>query len=354
MGRRAYSESKRLLPRIWVLRLLHLFQAELWQLNAQLTLPPEPGERFQFGVSPCPIDKRLVPNVFQQALDRGHDPSERLYLEPKIDGERYNLFLRVAHHVPSSEDWLFQPFAQYFEDSLPDVANSAQLVNRLLRRLGLRRMGTSATEFAIDQIPRLVRRREERSMQAMAEAPDPLHVMLLLCLYHERKWHYPEAAETWNLDATCCSICRNFAARDEFTWSNQARAFSSQIEQEFRSVVLKIRHNGHHSAPPQYPVKGMLEPGLRGEDQLGILRSRRCVLCDPGPFFDDADLCAGLGYAIPISHFIYGKPTKYSAGAIPSKDESRRALAQLMRDADIPLRRLFQYDRDESVLAALL
>lgn len=353
MGRRAYTESIRLLPRIWVLRLLCLFQAELWQLNAQLTLPPESSEEFQFGVSPYPIDKRLVPNVFQQAFDRGRDPSERLYLEPKLDGQRYNLFLRVARHVPFSEDWLFQPFVPYLGDTLPDVAYSANLVNRLLKRLGLRRMGATATAFAIDQIPRLVRRREERSLLAMAERPDPLHLMLLFSLYHERKWHYPNSAETRSLDGICCSACRSFAARDEFTWSEQALAYRSQIERELWKVVLKIRHIGHHSAPPQYPAKGLFDPGPRGEAQLGILDARHCVICDPNGSFDEADLCAGLGYEIPISYFIYGKPTAYSADAIPSTSESRHALSQLMRDADIPPRRLFKYGRDESVLLAL-
>lgn len=353
MGRHPHTTCFAAFPKIWVLHLLWLFRAELWELNAQLTLPPDPMEPLRFREWPPPIFRHRVPRYFQQALRKGHDPSDAGYLEPGST-EKFNLFLRVARHVPTSEDWLMRPLWPYCQRELPSVAYSAALVDALTARMGLRRLGGAATRFAMLTVPRLTRAREAACLRAMAEHPEPIHLALLVALYHERKWHFPEAPETNELYQLCHLARDRFVGSDQFTWCEEARLHRAEIDHAFWSILLAIRDHGHRSLPP--PKAGITadRPFGAARDVLRWFPTRHFIVCEATAGFDDAELRAGLGYGIPMSWFTRGgRPTAYSSSVLPTERESRAALGGLLAATDLDEARFFHYRRDPSVLAEL-
>lgn len=348
MARYKHSSHLRALPKMWVLHLLCLLRAKLWELNAQLTLPPDPAHVFEFRKWPKPLDRSKAPRTFEQAIDRGNFPDSAPYKEPDDSGE-YNLFVRVAQYVEFSEDWLFKELVPYLAPTLPDVAYSSALINQLLQRLSLRRMSADATKFALHTSPKLVRRKEAANFHALGENPDPIHLMLLIALFHERQWHFPFASETKELDLACCRAVRNFTCRDEFTWSEEARAHQEGISSLFWSVIRAIRHRGHRSkcSDTSPNVPDLIRFWCSRSDFFNV---RRCVICEPFEHFDAADLCASLGHALPISHLLFGEPTVYSEYALPTIGESTKALSDLISAGTVQPARWLNYDRDPSVL----
>ncbi len=351
MGRHLLNEHQRSLPKIWVQHLLYKLGAELWQLNAQLTLPPDEGKPFRFWSSPHPLSRPWAPRTFERAWKHGKNPDVRAYADLLCETGHYNLFLRVAQHVEFSEDWLFRPLRPYFETALPPVTTSSALVQALLQRLGLRRLSDSATKFAIRVRPATVGELDTKWMHLMAERPDPIHLMLLIAMFHERKWHYPDAPETRELSDACFLACHNFFSREEFCPPALDENRRCDFWNAVRSVWVNIVQTGHRSAPPQLPRNASLfDRRPSGPDAVGLLTMSRCVIYEPFESCDDAMLTAGYGCLMPAFLFADRTPTPYRPlGGVPSPAETCRALADLLAAADISPERVCRYGRDESV-----
>lgn len=354
MGRHSHNPNLRVLPKIWVQHLRHQFGAKLWELDAQLTLPPARGVAFRFGSSPKPLSRRLAPKTFKCAWRLGNNPDERSYGELLSDG-RYNLFLRVARHVPLSEDWLFRPLRPYFSGSLPPVTTSASLAQALLKRLGLRRLSDSATKYVLWKQPDVASTFDAVWMQAISSRPDPIHLMLMFAMFHERKWHHPELPETDQLCDACFQTCDNFFAREEFRPPALSESLCRDFQEAFRSTLREIMRVGHRSAPPALPhTTSLFDRTPSGPDAVGLLTAPRCILYEPFTASEDAVLTSGFGLLVPMYLFFDDTPTPYRPnGGVPSLAQEERALGDLLAAANISMERVHRYERDEEIKTEL-
>lgn len=350
MGRHSYNSNLRVLPKLWVQHLRHKFGAELWELDAQLTLPPNPHVPFRFGYEPEPLSRRLAPKTFEHVWKLGKNPDERLYAELQSDG-RYNLFLRVAQHVPLSEDWLFRPLRPYFSGLLPPVTASATLAQALLRRLGLRRLSDSATKFVLWNRPAVASALDPVWIQVVSSRPDPIHLMLMIAIFHERKWHHPELPETEELAEACFRACDNFFNREEFCPPALDESLCRDFYNAFRSTLREIMRTGHRSAPPALPhMTSPFDRKPSGPDAVGLLTAPRCILYEPFEASEDAVLTSGYGLLVPPFLFFDDNPTPYRPqGGVPSPAQAERALDDLVAAADITVERVHRYGRSEQV-----
>lgn len=332
------SEALRGLPRAWFCRALWEYGGNLADLNAQLALKPDPEHAFVAGTWPRPYHPRAIaPPLFDRAL-AGRNPDNWEWVERAESGQCFNLFLRVAIHLPGSEDWLFRDLHPYLRSTPPSIEHAHKLLSSSLKRLGLRAL----PEYALETVRRLEPDRSRQLAQLgvdhLVNAAQPIHVMTLLALWHLAHWQRPYSAHAEELFSACCAAVRCFMSRPEFQANDCARAAAERVEYSLRTIRKVILHDGFRV------------PRLaNGPDQIGFLP---LLVRD----FDDRDaaiVCASAGTGVPIDDFLFHKPTHYRQDAVPSDQELAVVTDLLLNAADFAESDILDYDRDPAVLQEL-
>jgi len=175
--------------------------------------------------------------------------------------------------------------------------------------------------------------------------------MLMVAMFHERKWHHPELPETEQLRDACFRTCDNFFAREEFCPPALSESLCRDFQDAFRSTLREIMRAGHRSAPPALPhITSLFDRTPSGPDAVGLLTAPRCILYEPFAASEDAVLTAGYGFQVPMYLFCDDTPTQYRPdGGVPSPAQAERALADLLAAANISVERARRYERDEGI-----
>lgn len=251
MSRNAKSPNIRIFPKIWVLRLLCLLNTVFSGLNKQLILPPEPGKVFVFGVCPAPTFASFAPKIFDRIFYEGTDPDNFGFNDPAPDQvevrTRYNLLHRVSGYLPLSEDWLFSELLPYCADTLPGIVYAEELIQRSCKRLGFNQLSTMAGETAFRFKAAALADIETDNLASLANNPEPIHLVLLLALFHQQKWHHPDADRTKLYRDFCFRGIRNFIARPEFDRDPTALSVRESVRNVFMQIVRQIGRSGHRS-----------------------------------------------------------------------------------------------------------
>src|SRR5438445_1906984 len=332
MGRPTTPDVARAASRMWVLSLLCRFRTELRVLNAQLTQPPEKTRPFKINVWPPPGTLNWARKEFEGALLLGRDPDNGKFIEPNdpLKG-RYNLFIRVAKHVPYSEDWKFAPLEPYFRDVLPPVDYACLLIDRCLRRFCLCRMGNDAAQFAnLVRAERMAQIREA-SLSALAVDPDPIHLVFLFALFHERQWHKADSPDAISIGEAFKRACDNFCKRDEFNWSTTARRWSQGNARYFSYLFDIVKQQGHRSPQPHHA-------------RFQRMDAANTLFCEEFPQFLDAELCVTMGSGgVPLW---FEDGNAYFEGRLPTANESASALEDIFSSAAVSELRWHRYSRE--------
>jgi hypothetical protein len=282
---------------MWVCRLLQLC-GSFKMLNRQLTQPPCLDRPFKLGVWPVPGTLNWAPDTFERIFERGSDPDSNTFVEPNEDGS-FNLFARVAEHLPTSSDWLFKPLAPYFNKEPPPVDYATLLIDSCLRRLHMRRLGADAAEFAAKHHAGRTAEVGRQVLAAVSESPDPIHLILLYALYHERQWHQPNSEESDELGQAFIQAYDRFVRREEFTATPVAREACGGLRAFFYDLDRIVLHQGHRSRRPlDQSWTPMWHPNL--------------VIGHPLENAEALDLYISMGVAVPIWAFAHQNlpPTK--------------------------------------------
>lgn len=182
---RAGTERARIAPRLWVLSLLWRHNTTLDTLNRQLLQEPN-GRPFVPGVHPEPMPSRIpVEDTFGRHLELGTTPDGRYY---GGDDGRFNLAERVRQHDPDSYPWLLSDLLPYFKAELPPVDHAVDTLAATLAALGLRRISWITAAYAAQILGDKYWSLIKRQLDFYATLPSPLHLTLLACLWHERRW----------------------------------------------------------------------------------------------------------------------------------------------------------------------
>ena len=317
---------------MWVCRLLYLCSGNKRLLDAQLTQPPDAINAFEWGQRPLPGTLNWAPPVFDRTLDLGTDPDTECFSEPNSEGT-YNLFERVSAHIPSTADWLFKLIWPYFYTSLPPVSYASFVVDRCLRRAGLRRLRDNTLEFA-----RAARRERttdisESTLRSLTEEPGPLHLMLLMALYHERQWHQANSTAADAIGHAFVAAYARFLKRPEFECTPEAIRASRENQIFFSHVYQAIKHRGHRSESPR-------------DLAWTCVKEASLIFCEDYPGFDEADLCVSLGVATPLWYFAATPNSQYWKGSQPTRDESLQALDEVLLKATCDPRRWANYESE--------
>jgi len=290
MAHPATTNTLRQAPRLWVCGLLnHCGSFKL--LNRQLCQRPVNGHNFQLGVWPPPGELDWAPRVFERILKQGTNPDTRTFREPHDDaaGEHFNLFTRVAAHIPTSPDWLFKALAPYYEKQLPEVDYANLLIDRCLHRFHLRRLGADAAAFAQRYQPERLDKVGRSVLAALSRKPDPIHLVLLLALCHERQWHQPDSAEAREIGDAFRLASMRFLARPEFQ-APEVVHLSGRMLRFFTEPFARIRQQAHRSPRPLDPKwPSMNVPNL--------------IIGNQFQGADDLDLTVGLETVTPSEVF---------------------------------------------------
>jgi hypothetical protein len=332
------SAALRGFPRAWFCRALWEYGGDLADLNAQLALKPDPEHAFTAGTWPLPYYPRAIaPPFFDRALE-GRNPDNWEWVERAESQRCFNLFLRVAIHLPGSEDWLFRSLHPYLRSTPPSIEHAHKLLNSSLQRLGLRVLPESALATVLRLEPDRSRELVQRGVDHLIHAAHPIHVMTLFALWHLAHWERPYSTHAEELLIACCAALRRFMSRPEFQVNDCARAAAEHVENslwEIRRVIL------HH---------GFRVPRLENmPDRIGFLP----LLVRN---FDDRDAviaCAGAGTAIPLTDFMCHKPTPYRHYVFPTEQELAVVTDLLLKAADFAESDILVYDRDPAVLQEL-
>lgn len=341
----ARSHDERVFPRIWVRHLLYRLKAELWELNAQLTLPPVPGEPFVLRSSPKPLPRPRVPRTFQRALELGRDPAMAEFAEPISEHGRYNLSQRVAIHLPYSEEWLFLPLRPYFAARLPCVNYSTALVDACLQRLAMQRWSENAVKCARARYATRIGEVLTTGTKALMYQPEPIHLELLVALYHEQQWHRPNHPAADYARALCTVAAQAFARRPEFACVVDGSILSDAIETAFLRLCARIAIHGHRSARPTRDAVAWddLEWELDALDNS--LPAELFIPSQLFPLQQDADRTLAIlesqifpdPYPVP--------PTLYCKDVFPSANEAEAAFVDLLAAVPVSRERWKSYRR---------
>lgn len=331
MSRVATPSLLRQAPRIWVCRLLFLYQSDWRLLNAQLMQQVDPIHEFEIGRWPAPGTLNWAPPVFDRILELGTDPDMNSFSEPIGDG-KFNLFERVALHIPASADWLFNALRPYFDRRRPPpVSYASFLIGRCLQRARLRRLGDTAVCFATGALPTDTRHITDATLHALGQNPEPFHLIFLAALYHERQWHEPNSVAANSIGNAFGDACSQFQKRDEFNASPEAKRASKENHNFFAEIYQTIKRHGHRSLRPR-------DLSWQAE------RTTNLIFCEDSSDFEQADLCVSLGVATPLWFYLARLITRFWKGDRPSREESLSALNLLFDQAACDEGRWKKYD----------
>lgn len=332
------SEALRGFPRAWFCRALWEYDGDLAELNAQLALKAEPQHPFVVGVWPRPYHPRAIaPPFFDRAL-AGRNPDNWEWVDRADYTRCFNLFLRVAIHLPGSEDWLFRGMHPYLRSTPPSIDYAHKLMKVSLQRLGLRVLPGHALETVVRLAPDRGRELAKRGVDHLVKAAQPLHITTLFSLWHLVHWQRPYSTHAEDLFSACCVALRHFLGRPEFQVNECARAAAKHVEHSLQEIRSFIRYEGFRLPRPP-----------NGLDRIG---SFPLLVKD----FDDLDAvigCASAGTAIPTDDFLCYEPSAYRQDAVPSSGELEVVTEVLLRAADFADTDMLHYARDPAVLQEL-
>jgi len=279
-------------------------------------------------VWPPPGELDWAPKIFERILKQGTDPDTRTFREPHDDaaGKHFNLFTRVATHIPTSPDWLFKALGPYFDKQLPEVDYANLLIDRCLHRLHLRRLGPDAAAFAQRYQPQQLEKVGRSVLAALSKRPDPIHLVLLLALCHERQWHQPNSDEAREIGDAFRRASMIFLERAEFR-APEVVHLAGHMHRFFTEPLAKIRRQGHRSPRPLDPKwSSMNVPNL--------------IIGNPFQGADDLDLTVGL-WAVDPSE-VFDNPNRN-----PPKQEQLAGLDRFFSEAATTTEKWADYDTEE-------
>ncbi|MEO7916626.1 MAG: hypothetical protein ABIR16_03200 [Dokdonella sp.] len=204
------------LPKIWGAFLRHHLHTDIPGLNCTLTCRPD-GSPFEFGRHPRPVPRKAAPRVFNRVIEGGHWPDNRTYRENDLDGT-FNLYERVAEHVPGSQDWLFSELKRIALRQPLNEREIQESICRTLARFGLVRLDRKAACLIIeldadanfDISPSLL----QTHWEALASYNEPLHATVLTLLMAEWRFFTDSPAEVYPY---CVKAWANVLRRAELT-----------------------------------------------------------------------------------------------------------------------------------------
>jgi hypothetical protein len=321
-GRRATRPPKApqqlVRPRIWTLSLMNCLGASVDDLNRQLVLPPS-GRPFVFGKEPRP-EKTLTKRdwIFQGPLERGTDPAGKYF---GTGNDRYCLAERVEGYIPGSRAWLLEPLAPYLELDLPPVGYAVDAITRLSLELGLYRISGDAIKFGAQERLALIRNLADQQLDQFSKVLSPRHLSLLVALYHERCWHDPKASQAIRLGEAVHAAFDSLIQHAMFRRHEAGEVALQELRTAQDSISWNVRKDGQRSARPQ---------------RAWYLPSDLPTLfCRNFEDSSDADYCASLGVAIPLTHYGWPRRTRFSDDDDPSKTECFEAFSALISNANI-------------------
>lgn len=310
--------------RLWGLGALHQAEIDIAMANRQLVRPAS-GVGFRAGVAPPPLtDAEDIQPTFEGPIRRGTNPTGNYC--SAVAGN-YNLADRVETHLPGSRRWLLEDIAFFFNDGAPDINETADSMDRILARIGLRRLSWSAAIFGEKRLRETYWLLAQRQLEYFATLPSPDHLQLLTCFYHERTWLAPFSAERqnryiWLVQHACASAIDVLCTHPVLDAAHTGVDMPQEIRTAFDHVRRGIQYFGVRShARPSRHAEPLFSPTLFIKDFDGI---------------DDADLCAGLGFATTEEHQKNPKHGRYSLDIEPTRQESDRALLALLDHLDVP------------------
>lgn len=332
------SKGLRGFPRAWFCRALWEYGGDLVALNAQLALKPDPEHPFAAGTWPRPYYPReIAPPLFDRAM-AGRNPDNWEWVDRGESGRCFNLFLRVALHLPGSEDWLFRGLHPYLRSTPPSIEHAHKLLNSSLQRLGLRVLPEYALETVLRLEPDRCRQLAQRGVEHLVHAAHPIHLTTLFALWHLAHWQRPYSTHAEELMGACCIALNRFMARPEFQGSDCARAAAQHVDQTLWAIRKVIEHDGFRV------------PRLaNGPDWIGFFP---LLVTD----FDDRDAvisCASAGSGVPLDDFMFHVPCPYREGVIPTAQELAVVTDLLLKAADFAESDILAYERDPAVLQEL-
>lgn len=310
--------------RLWGLGVLAQAGIDLHMANRQLVLPPE-GGGFRAGVSPIPLTERSkVDPTFEGSIQRGTNPAGKYFA---LGDARYCLAERVEEHLPGSREWLLEKLEPYFDDRAPDIGLARASQGAMLQQLGLRRLSWSAASFSEAALGETHWYLAQKQLEYLAKIPSPTHLQLLISFYHEQTWQHPLAARRHYRYMTLIRDAYELAV-ETLSSLPFLRLADTRVDME-REIDHAFRH-----------VRGNIEfLGLRSEgteaDEENTLLSPTLFVQDFADF-EDADFCAGLGYAVPLEHREDPQRyTRFSEGPEPTPQEALEALWQLLAHLEL-------------------
>lgn len=332
------SAALRGFPRAWFCRALWEYGGDLAALNAQLALKPEPGHPFAVGAWPKPYHPISVAPPFFDRAQAGRNPDNWEWVDRAESKWCFNLFLRVAVHLPGSEDWLFRSLHPYFRSTPPSIEYVHQLLNVCLERLGLRVLPENALDTVLRLEPDRGRQLAQRGVDHLVNAAQPIHIVTLFTLWHLAHWQRPYSTHAEELMSACCAALRVFLKRPEFHVNDCAREAAKHVENSLWEIRRVIRHDG-------FRVPRL----LNGPERVGFYP----LLVRQFDNRDAAIICASAGSAIPLDDFAFHKPAPYRRDVVPTDGELEVVTRILLEAADFSERDILTFDRDPAILQEL-
>lgn len=213
---------------------------------------------------------------------------------------------------------MFEVFPANPDD--PD-ANSVRNLAASLQHVLNTRQVTNSVEFGAQQHLGTIQQLANAQLGTLAELSSPLHLPLLIALYHERCWWNPSSGEANRLRRSVETAFDKLAGHRMLLLHPAGQAALDELAGARSDLLWRIPKLGPRSPQPSKmcPLPAAL-PAL---------------FCRNFDAFDDADYCASLGLAIPERHFRYPRRTQFSDQDYPSKVECNEAFLELLRHANI-------------------
>lgn len=306
--------EQRFRARLWILHLLWVTKGTLSDLNRQLVREPG-GRKFSLGVVPRPVGT-TASDVFGRILTLGTDPNGN-YTGPV--GKKYNLAERVERHLPGSLDWLLGGVSPYLQASPPTLDEASLVIATSARALGLQAIDPFALAFGYSKFPELVESYAERQIKELERSTSPHALSLLLVLYHEACWVDRDSPKSTRIREAVDTWLKEVIKHPLF----HTHPIGIEVQQD---ILLGI-----HNACARIYREGHRMPS--GPRPLWLIHSQPIIFYPSRIDIRDAEFCASLGYATPLSQFTEPRFTPYSASPLPSKEASSLAFHDILKAA---------------------
>lgn len=308
------TSEQRFRARLWILHLLWVTKGTLSDLNRQLVREPG-GRKFSLGVAPRPV-ATTANDIFGRILALGTDPDGN-YSGPV--GKKYNLAERVERHLPGSIGWLLGSVSPYLQASPPTLEQAAQIFESSSRALGLQAVDPFALAFGYSNFPELVESCAGRQIQELERSTSPHALSLLLVLYHEACWVDRDSPKSTRIREAVDTWLEEVVKHPLF----HTHPIGIEVQQD---ILLGI-----HNACARIYREGHRMPS--GPRPLWLIHSQPIIFYPTRIDIRDAEFCASLGYATPLSQFTEPRFTPYSASPLPSTEASSLAFHDVLKAA---------------------